>query len=400
MEINLTIGEAFGDLFKPASHKAFYGGRGSGKTEAVTEYLVVSAMTNHEVIICARQFQASLDLSSKGAIEQKVKQLGLTRYFWFGKTQTVCKPTGSSFHYMGLDRNPDSARSIAGVTKTWVEEARNISQVSIDTLIPSVLRGPESEIVWTWNPVSSEDPIEKLFRGKHPPPNSIIKKTTWRDNPYFAKTKLPEQMESMRENDEAKYKHIWEGEYYDANRLIFQNVTIADIPVPETAVPQFGLDFGMQSDPNVLIKLYVFGDIVYIARELFVASDLKTLSKELDKIPEIRNFGIVADASWPQSIAHLRSEGFPVFAAKKAPNSILSGISWLQGKQIVISPYCREMAEEARLYSWKVDKYTNRVLNIPDDTNNHGWDAIRYATEQNREGRDGGVSVSTVGFRK
>lgn len=400
MEINLTIGEAFGDLFKPASHKAFYGGRGSGKTEAVSEYLVVSAMTNHEVIVCARQFQASLDLSSKGAIEQKVKQLGLARYFWFGTRETVCKLTDSRFHYMGLDRNPDNARSIAGVTKTWVEEARNISQVSIDTLIPSVLRGPESEIVWTWNPVSSEDPIEKLFRGKHPPPNSIIKKTTWRDNPYFAKTKLPEQMQSMRENDEAKYKHIWEGEYYDANRLIFQNVTIADIPVPETAVPQFGLDFGMQSDPNVLIKLYVFGDIVYIARELFVASDLKTLSKELDKIPEIRNFGIVADASWPQSIAHLRSEGFPVFAAKKAPNSILSGISWLQGKQIVISPYCREMAEEARLYSWKVDKYTNRVLNIPDDTNNHGWDAIRYATEQNREGRDGGVSVSTVGFRK
>lgn len=399
MEIKLTIGEAFGDLFKPASHKAFFGGRGSGKTEAVSEYLVVSAMTNHEIIVCARQFQASIEKSSKGAIEQKIKQMGLSRYFWCGTRETVCKLTDSRFSYIGLERNPDNARSIAGVTKTWVEEARNVSQISIDTLIPSVLRGPESEIIWTWNPVSAEDPIEKLFRGKHAPPNSIVKKTTWRDNPYFGKTKLPEQMEFMREADEAKYKHIWEGEYYDSDRLIFPNITIADIPVPETAIPQFGLDFGMKSDPNVLVKVYVFGNVVYIAGEVFAASDLPTLSKLLNKVPEIRNFSIVADNAWPQSIAYLRSEGFPVFAAKKAPNSVSSGISWLQGKQIIISPHCQNMLEEARLYSWKVDKYTNRVLNIPDDTYNHGWDAVRYATEQNREGRNGGVSVSTVGFR-
>jgi phage terminase large subunit len=39
------------------------------------------------------------------------------------------------------------------------------------------------------------------------------------------------------------------------------------------------------------------------------------------------------------------------------------------------------MREEARLYSWMTDKLTGRVLTAPVDAYNHGWDAVRYATE-------------------
>ena len=40
------------------------------------------------------------------------------------------------------------------------------------------------------------------------------------------------------------------------------------------------------------------------------------------------------------------------------------------------------MREEARLYSWMVDRMTGKVIpGNPVDAYNHGWDATRYAVE-------------------
>jgi phage terminase large subunit len=53
----------------------------------------------------------------------------------------------------------------------------------------------------------------------------------------------------------------------------------------------------------------------------------------------------------------------------------------LQGYEIIIDPDCERMREEAHLYSWQTDKLTNQSLSTPVDAHNHGWDAVRYATE-------------------
>lgn len=74
-------------------------------------------------------------------------------------------------------------------------------------------------------------------------------------------------------------------------------------------------------------------------------------------------------------------------ASRKGPGSIKAGIEWLNGYRIVIDPFCVRMEEEGRLYSWKKEKLTGKVLvGHPCDDYNHGWDAIRYATEVNRSG--------------
>jgi phage terminase large subunit len=41
------------------------------------------------------------------------------------------------------------------------------------------------------------------------------------------------------------------------------------------------------------------------------------------------------------------------------------------------------MREEARLYSWMTDRLSGKILNTPVDANNHLWDAVRYAVEDN-----------------
>ena len=50
-------------------------------------------------------------------------------------------------------------------------------------------------------------------------------------------------------------------------------------------------------------------------------------------------------------------------------------------EMVVIHPRCKHTAEEARLYSHKVDRRSNEILPDILDANNHMWDAVRYALE-------------------
>lgn len=387
-EMAIRIGEKFAPLFKPFRHKALFGGRGSAKSHSIAEALVIMSSQRTKRVVGARQFQNSIRDSSKTLIETKIKKLGFQREFWIGKTEIVNRRTDSRFTFIGLERNPDSARSLEGCDICWVEEARNISQESIDVLIPTV-RKKGSEIWWSWNPVKPEDPIEQLFRGKHPPLNSYIQFVNYKDNPWFFETEMPAEMVRLMQANFKKYEHVWLGLYDDLiESRIFTNVRIGHVNVPETVVPQFGMDFGFASDPNALIKLYVLEDTrqIYIAREAFGRVSLRDLPAFVGEVPGANAFTIVADSARPETIDYLCGEGYSVVSARKGPGSIKAGIEWLHGYEIVISPDCTNMADEARLYTWHVDKFTNKILDVPIDDHNHGWDAVRYATEINRAG--------------
>ena len=47
-------------------------------------------------------------------------------------------------------------------------------------------------------------------------------------------------------------------------------------------------------------------------------------------------------------------------------------------EKIVIHPRCKNMIQEARLYSYKTDSLTGDVLPDIIDRHNHCWDAARY----------------------
>lgn len=392
--LKAQVGEKFAPLYQHFRHKALFGGRGSGKSHGVGEALVIQASERELRIVGARQFQNSIRDSSKTLIEQKIKKLRLEKQWWIGRTEIVNNITGSRFTFIGLERNPDSARSLEGCDICWVEEARNISQKSINTLIPTV-RKPGSEIWWTWNPVRDDDPIEKLFRtGDAPPLKSYIQHIGWQDNPWFFKTEMPaEMLRAMRENFK-RYQHIWLGQYDNLlESRIFTNVEVGHVFVPDHVAPQFGLDFGFARDPNAFIKLYVLEDrgIIYIADERFGGVSLVDLGDMLLEVPQAKLFPIIADGSRPETIDMLQGEGFRMEAAVKGPGSVMAGIEWLKGWKIVIAPHCTNMIRESREYAWQVDRLTDKILNKPIGDFNHGWDAVRYATEQNR---NGGVRIN------
>jgi phage terminase large subunit len=388
--MRLDWGAAYSKLWEPAENKCFKGGRGSQKSHCIAEYTVLRSARKKETIVGARQFQRSIRTSSKALIENKIIDLGMRRDFEVTNTEIRHRKTKSTFNFIGLERNPDNARSLEGCSICWVEEARNISKVSMNVLIPTV-RAAGSEIVWSWNPVKASDPIEQYFCGEVRPPETVLVHTTYRDNPHFKTTRLPNQMEHMKKTNHKLYMHVWEGEYDDGGeaRIFQNNITIKHMEIPDTLRPQFGMDFGSNNDPNVLLRFFVLKSIqtIYVTHERFLPSSTEKWMEHISDVPGVRDFTLVGDGAWPQTISTMNNNGFRVVAAKKGPGSVLEGIKWLQGWNIVIDPSCEKFANEARLYSWEVDPYDDKnILNIPCDTDNHGWDALRYGTEKNRDG--------------
>lgn len=395
--MKLRWGAAYAMLWQNAENKCLKGGRGSGKSHAIAEYLVINAANEWRRVVGARQFQRSIKESSKALIEDKIRSLGFRYDYEVTKTEIRHKYTKSTFSFIGLERNPDNARSLEGATDCWVEEARNISQTSIDVLIPTI-RAAGSQIIWSWNPVKPTDPIEKQFCVAEMPPETLMIHTTYRDNPHFHGTRMVNQMEHMRKINRIKYLHVWEGDYQDASEArIFKDVEVREMTIPEVIRPQFGMDFGT-NDPNVLIRFYVLESIktIYISHERYLPSSTETWMEHIADVPDVKSVSIVADSAWAQTISTMNKHGFRVVPAKKGAGSVNSGIMWLQGYKIVIHPSCKNFERESRLYSWQVDPYDDKnILNVPEDLENHGWDALRYGTEKNRV--NNGLSIRTLG---
>lgn len=387
--LNVQLGAAFGPLFQPFEYKALYGGRGTAKSVGISTALAVISSREKKRIVCGRQFQNSIRDSSKSTIEERITALGLQRDFVTTHNEIVHRRNGSRFTFVGLERNKESLKSMNDVDIFWIEEARNTSAESLEILVPTI-RKPGSEIWASWNPVLPDDPIDDYFRGANPPKNSYIQRVTINDNPWFYHTRMPSDMERMRQANFQRYKHIWLGEYDESDdSRVFTNWSKGRELITENDRPLFGLDFGFGGDPSAFIKLYVNEKkkTIFIAYEVYGNFTLPELGIMMDTIPQSRRFKIIADSSRPEDIAYLRSKGFDCVASKKGNGSVKAGINWLQDYKIVIAPECVNMLNEARLYSWQVDKLTKKVLPILCDSDNHGWDAVRYATEEARDVR-------------
>jgi phage terminase large subunit len=398
----IHLGAKFLELFRPYRNKALHGGRGSSKSHTIATILVLlSRMRKAQrvaaggacthtfqrdglLIVCARQFQNSMRDSVKELIEQKISAHGFVSEYTITEREIIHKITGSRFIFIGLDRNPDSAKSLEGADICWVEEARTINARSFEILVPTI-RKPGSEIWWSWNPEYREDPVDAYFRGEIQPPRSFVCYVGIEDNPYFYHTALAEEMWFMKQHNFTRYRHIWLGDYDESfDTKVFTNVTIGRVDVPQYCRPRYGLDFGFGADPSFITKNYIIEETrtIYIAREWSGCVPLKKqLPAGILTVLEDESDFIRADSGQPVAIDYLESEGFNIAGAVKGPGSIKAGITWLQGYNIVIDPDCEEMRNEARLYSWQVDKITKRVLNTPVDKHNHGWDSVRYACE-------------------
>jgi phage terminase large subunit len=395
--------DAFADLFEPRRYKAFYGGRGSGKSHSMASALIVMAAQNPIRVGCFREVQKSIRDSVKRLLDDKIRAAGLNGFYSSTDTE-IRGANGSLFMFAGLRGNADGIRSLEGINVAWVEEANTVSQSSWDTLIPTI-RQPGSEIWAGWNPRYPTDPVDAMFRGSAgAPPNSIVRRVNYNDNPWF-----PAELEAERQwdlkRDPEKHAHIWGGEYLrNSEARVFRNWRVEAFETPGNARFYMGADWGFSVDPTVLVRCWIAGRTLYVDHEAYA------VGCEIDRTPALfdklvpgdagmaRKWPIRADSARPETISYMRRNGYPnITASTKGPGSVEDGIEFLKSYDIVVHPRCRHMIDELTLYSWKQDPLTNEILPVLDDKKNHVIDALRYAVELLRKSNVAQVGAYKMG---
>lgn len=366
----------------PARYKVAYGGRGSSKSWAVARRLLIAALEKKRRILCAREYQYTIRDSVLELLRSQADMLGIGEHFEVGASYLRCV-NGSEFLFRGLHNNASEIKSLEGVSICWVEEAHAVTAASWDYLIPTI-RTPGSEIWVTFNPSLPDDPTYTRFVVK-PPPDAIVKRVNWQDNPWFPDV-LKADMEYMRSVDLDGYMHVWEGEpvlHTDAQVLAGKIAIEEFTPGMDWDGPYYGADWGYSTDPTAITKSWINGRSLYVEHEAYGHHiDMDALPGLFDNIPDIRRHTIRADKSRPETIAWMCKHKFNVSPAMQAPGSVEDGIAQLRGfERIVVHPRCVHVLEESRLWQYKTDRQTGDVLPVLKQGWDHTWDAIRYSIE-------------------
>lgn len=429
----VEISKAFKGLLLRCRYKVFYGGRGAGRSWETARYLIIRALHRPTRILCTREIQKSIKDSVHRLLKDQIDLLGVTPAFTVTDTEIRCK-NGSVFLFEGLKGNITKIKSMEGIDCCWVEEAEHVSEDSWSILDPTI-RKKHSEIVVTFNPDAEEDPTYKrmvynllkncAIYGKRRIDEdgeltvksglvyeaegeekarvlAIVRHTTWRDNEYF-----PDDLKRLKnrdwKTDPDRARWVWDGEcrsHSDAQILkdkwIVKSFEIEKEASAKGTIlhgPYFGGDWGFV-DPTTLVRCWVIETPILnpklFKRNLYIDYEIYETSLDIDKVPSkfavipgVETHVVRADNARPETISYVRRNGIRrIEAVKKWPGSVEDGIAYLRSfDQIVVHSRCKKTIEEAKNYSWKVDKLSGDVMDQPVDKYNHIWDAVRYALQ-------------------
>lgn len=348
----------------------------------MAEMLVESmVMDKHRQIVCIREIQKSLKFSAKKLIEDKIIALGVSDLFEITLTEIRRRNGRGIIIFQGMqDHTADSIKSLEGFDIAWCEEAQSLSARSIELLIPTI-RKPSSELWFTWNPEQADDPVEQLFNDN---PDAIVVHVNYDKNPWCP-VEMKKLAQWQRQKDYERYQHIWLGGFNTKSEAqVFKNWRVDEFASDMSfGNPLYGMDFGFANDPTCFVRCWIKDNTLYIDQ------DAGRVGLELDDTANFIishdsgavRYAIRADSARPESISYLARNGLPrITAVEKWPGSVEDGVEFIKSfDEIVIHPRCKDMIEEARLYSYKVDKRTGDIQPKIEDDFNHRWDAVRYA---------------------
>lgn len=186
-----------------------YGGRASSKTYHTAGFCIFLAINYRIKFLCVRSFQARIADSVKAVLEECIYQAGLEGHFVITENAIECPSTGSTFSFLGIQRNLREIKGTANVDVLWVEEAEDLSAEQWKVLEPTI-REEGSRIFIVFNPRYATDFVYKRFVSD-PPANTLVRKINYDENPYLSAT-MREIIDRAQEEDYDLYSHIYLGE--------------------------------------------------------------------------------------------------------------------------------------------------------------------------------------------
>lgn len=196
----------------------FMGGRGGAKDESIARFILDMSSKFKARTLILREHLNSIAESNHQVLSDIVRSHDLEDIFKITNTEIKCPHTGSNVIFKGC-QHPESIKSIQGVDITFFNEAQQISQKTIDTVIPTVMRKKGSIVIFAINPCYETDPVYAEFIAKKRDDTLVIPVSIY-DN-RFAPQALLELAEMMKQDDYDKYRWIYGGECLgnEADRL-------------------------------------------------------------------------------------------------------------------------------------------------------------------------------------
>ncbi len=385
----LNLNPKYQSLFQTKDrYVVITGGRGSGKSFAVTVFLALLTYEKDNRILFTRYTMTSASMSIIPEFVEKLNLMGVIENFEVTKYEIKNKVTGSSIYFSGIKTasgdQTAKLKSISGINTFVLDEAEELMEEDnfdkIDYSIRSkmssnrvlLILNPTTKEHWVYQRFFQNRGIADGFNGSKDGVTYIH--TTYLDNEEHLSESFMKQVEEMKVRRPQKYEHqIMGGWLQKAEGVVFEDWQIGqfnrDIPIS-----CFGLDIGFARDESVLTEVAVdkLRKIIWV-KEHFYKKGLVT-SNIYDLC--LRYAGkrlIVVDSSEPRLIAELNSRGLNCTATVKKKGSIVTGIALMQDYNINLDG--ENLVKEFNNYVWDIRGVK------PRDAYNHGVDAMRYAVE-------------------
>lgn len=198
-------------LLQPKRYKGAKGGRGGGKSHFFAEMALDRMIENKNTnIVCIREIQKSIKFSVKKLVEDKIKENKLDGLFEVTQTEIRRKNGDGVIIFQGMqDHTADSIKSLEAFDIAWVEEAQSVSERSLELLLPTI-RADGSEIWFSWNPFTPDDPVDKFFSVQSD--DKIVVNVNYTDNPFANEVIFNEAARHKLERPDT-FDNVWLGEY-------------------------------------------------------------------------------------------------------------------------------------------------------------------------------------------
>jgi len=374
MEINTTnIYQVLEDN-KDTRLLLFQGSARSGKTWNILIWLVLHLLQNpNKTLSIVRKTLPAL----KGSVLRDLKEIleQLNQYEpnrWKKQDGYYEFPNGSVIEWFSTDEE----QKLRGRKREmlFVNEANEITR---DEYIQLAIR-TTGQIIMDYNPSDIDSYIYELIDTEE---DVFFHKSTYKDNPFLS-DEIIKEIESLKEKDTNLWRVFGLGERGVSTTNVFNTFNITDeFPIDGGKVIR-ALDFGY-NDPTALIEVRVIEDSIYIRELLY----LRGLTSD-DLVYKIEGLGIEktddlwCDSARPEIIEDLKRKRINAKPVKK--HTILHGIDLIRRHKVYIHEDSTNIIDEFNSYKWKTNK-DGKVLDVPEDDNNHAIDAIRYCLEMSNK---------------
>lgn len=402
IDLPSMVGSGYGAFWRSQNfYRVVKGSRGSKKSKTTALNFIIRLLKHPwSNLLVVRRYSNTNRQSTFTDFKWAANRLKVTHLFKFNESlpEITVKATGQKILFRGLDdelKITSITVDVGILCWAWFEEAYQIeNEEKFSTVVESIRGSYDSpdffkQITVTFNPWNERHWLKATFFDPETSrSDTLAMTTTFRCNEWLDDVDIQRYMDLYNTNPR-RARIVCDGEWGVAEGLIYENVHVKNFDKDELLKDKayqlaIGLDFGFTHDPTALCvslineqkkEIYIFDE----------AYQVGLITKDVAKMIQDKGYAkshIIADSAEPRLIKELQTEYniLRLKESRKGKDSIMAGVSKLQGYSIFVHPSCTHIMDEFYSYCYQQDKEGN-WLNKPEDKNNHLMDALRYSLQ-------------------